>query len=425
MVFCLPYLLAHFLRELILIFYRQMFVGTKIKYEFNERIGKMKKRLFKLLAVMLCLCLVFTACSKAEPEEDEGRGRRRVTDVPDDDIDKDVMVISKDEKLDNIVTEVPDSNVTDYNIVEGSNADDKINPTSEPTVTATPEPTAEPAVTTTPEPTAEPVVTTMPEPTVEPTPELTPEPTLEPAVTTTPVPTAKPAQEPVIDIDSVLNLSGITGEGRELSRDELIDIARLLTGIQKYDKVYMYNNSDMNMELDGQRMDVIMTETLYKYYNIHHMITNTNMFGEDTYIEQYSDMDESGNTVSYTSYDSGNTWTKSNAPFFLFDIPIGDNAEEFVDFFKEGRIFEIASGYAITGKMCVNEQGLSYELDCEIYLDAEKNVLGYKMYLNEPVKGDMNGMEVTVNKFDFGYIYDCPEIEIPAEVLDADKIDKM
>ena len=36
----------------------------------NERIGKMKKRLFKLLAIMLCLCLVFTACSKAEPKED-------------------------------------------------------------------------------------------------------------------------------------------------------------------------------------------------------------------------------------------------------------------------------------------------------------------------------------------------------------------
>jgi hypothetical protein len=220
-------------------------------------------------------------------------------------------------------------------------------------------------------------------------------------------------------------LSGITGEGRELSSDELIDIARLLTGIQKYDKVYMYNNSDMNMELGGQRMDVIMTGTVYKYYNIHHMITNTNMFGEDTYIEQYSDMDESGNTVSYTSYDSGNTWTKSNDSFFLFDIPIGDNAEEFVDFFKEGRIFETATGYAITGKMCVNEQGLSYELDCEIYLDAQKNVLGYKMYLNEPVKGDMDGAEVTVNKFDIGYIYDCPEIEIPAEVLNAEEFDIM
>ena len=73
----------------------------------------------------------------------------------------------------------------------------------------------------------------------------------------------------------------------------------------------------------------------------------------------------------------------------------------------------------------MNEQGLSYELDCEIYLDAEKNVLGYKMYLNEPVKGDMNGMDVTVNKFDLGYIYDCPEIEIPEEVLDAGKLDKM
>lgn len=373
----------------------------------------MKKRLFKLFAIMLCLCLVFTACSKAEPEEDEGRGRRRVTDVPDDDIDKDVMVISKDEKLDNIVTDVPDANVTDINTVEGSDADDKIKPTSEPVVTATPEPTAEP------------VVTTTPEPTVEPTPELTPEPTAEPTPEITPEPTAKPAQGPVIDIDSVLNLSGITGEGRELSRDELIDIARLLTGIQKYDKVYMYNNSDMNMELGGQRMDVIMTGTVYKYYNIHHMITNTNMFGEDTYIEQYSDIDESGNTVSYTSYDSGNTWTKSNDSFFLFDIPIGDNAEEFVDFFKEGRIFEITSGYAITGKMCVNEQGLSYELECEIYLDAQKNVLGYKMYLDEPVKGDMDGAEVTVNKFDIGYIYDCPEIEIPAEVLNTEEFDIM
>ena len=339
----------------------------------------MKKNLFKLLAVMLCLCLAFTACSKDESDEDEGRGRRRVTEAPEDD------------KPTEAVTDVPDGNVADVTStpVPDVNVADV---TDTPEITA--EPTDEPVVTATPEPTAEPTV----EPTAEPTPE--------------------PTSEPVVDVNGGLDLSGITGDGRELTRDELIKIAQAITEIAENEKMYMYMDTEMNMDMGGQTMDVIMTETLYKYKNIQHMITYTNMLGGDMSIDQYT-VEESGNTISYTTYDGGQTWTKSAGAVASFDVPIGDNTEEFADMFENGRIVETTTGYTVTGQMRAEEDGMLLLLDCEIYIDTEGKVSGYKMYLSEPFKGEEEGMEITMTKFDIEYESDCPEVEIPAEALNA------
>ena len=339
----------------------------------------MKKNLFKLLAVMLCLCLAFTACSKDESDEDEGRGRRRVTEAPEDD------------KPTEAVTDVPDGNVPDVTStpVPDVNVADV---TATPEITA--EPTSEPVVTATPEPTAEPTV----EPTAEPTPE--------------------PTSEPVVDVNGGLDLSGITGDGRELTRDELIKIAQAMTEISKNDKMYMYMDTEMSMDMGGQTMDVIMTETLYKYKNIQHMITYTNMLGGDVSIDQYT-VEESGKTMSYTTYDGGQTWTKSAGDIASFDMPIGNNIEEFADIFENGRIVETTTGYTVTGQMRAEEDGMLLKLDCEIYIDTEGKVSGYKMYLSEPFKGEEEGMEITMTKFDIEYESDCPEVEIPAEALNA------
>ena len=56
-------------------------------------VKNMKKRLFKLLAIMLCLMLVLTACSKSDADEDDVRRdrRRTVTDTPDEDKPTDVI----------------------------------------------------------------------------------------------------------------------------------------------------------------------------------------------------------------------------------------------------------------------------------------------------------------------------------------------
>ena len=148
------------------------------------------------------------------------------------------------------------------------------------------------------------------------------------------------------------------------------------------------------------------------------MITYTNMLGGDMSIEQYT-VEESGKTMSYTTYDGGQTWTKSAGAIASFDMPIGNNIEEFANIFENGRIVETSTGYTVTGQMRAEEDGMLLKLDCEIYIDTEGKVSGYKMYLSEPFKGEEEGMEITMTKFDIEYESDCPEVEIPAEALNA------
>ena len=339
----------------------------------------MKKNLFKLLAVMLCLCLAFTACSKDESDEDEGRGRRRVTEAPEDD------------KPTEAVTDVPDGN--------------------EPDVTSTPVPDVNVAdVTAVPEVTAEPTA----EPTVEPTAEPTPEPTAEP--------TAEPTPEPGMIKDIVIEpvkVADVPADGREFTREDMVALAAQLSNVHIYDKEYTYMDIEMNMDSMGQSMNVIMTETLYKYYNTQHSITNTNLFGSNMVIDTYS-VTENNETVSYVSYDGGATWMKEGALEANSDVLLADDLDKFAETFKNGWIVETTSGYTVTGDMNIPyEEELMVPLTCEFYLDTNGIVTGYKMNLLDEVEVEEDGIKMLITKFDMEFENDCPEIEIPAEALNA------
>lgn len=349
----------------------------------------MKKNLFKLLAIMLCFMFALTACSKDDTDEDDNRRdrRRTVTDAPEED------------KPTEAITDAPTVTVTDAPTVTDVPTEDDINTSNEGgNNTVTTAPTEEP----TPEPTAEPTV----EPTAVPTEEPTPEPTSEPIVN-----------------DGDFDFSGITEDGRALSKEELVSLAKTISKIADYDKSYMYMDTDMSMAMGGQSMDVTMTETLYKYDNIQHLIAYTNMMGSDTKIESYSVTKDADNVETYTSYDGGVSWSKSGSAAATLDIPMGTDFNEFAQLFKDGYIKETSTGYTVTGQMRVEEDGLMLMLDCEIYLDTKGKVTRYMMSLGSPFEGEEDGVAITMTKFDIEFEYGCDEIVIPAEALNAKEFD--
>ena len=179
----------------------------------------------------------------------------------------------------------------------------------------------------------------------------------------------------------------------------------------------------MSMAMGGQSMDVTMTETLYKYDNIQHMIAYTNMMGSDTKIESYSVTKDADNVETYTSYDGGATWSKSGSAAATLDIPMGTDFNEFAQLFKDGYIKETSTGYTVTGQMRVEEDGLMLMLDCEIYLDTKGKVTRYMMSLGSPFEGEEDGVAITMTKFDIEFEYGCDEIVIPAEALNAKEFD--
>ena len=354
----------------------------------------MKKKLFKLLAVMLCLCLVLTACSKDDTEDDnDRRNRRTATETPEED------------KPTEAVTDVP--TVTEAAVPTETEIND-ITTKDEDSNIATTAPTAEPTAEPTTEPTAEPT----PEPTEEPTPEPTEEPTPEPTTA------------PVVDGgNGIFNLSDVTEDGRGFTKDELISLANALMEVANYDKTYMYMDTEMSMASGGQSMDMIMTETLYKNGKIQHMLAYTDMMGSSIDIDSYTVDDGAGNITAYTSYDGGTTWSKGEGAIATLDSPLGNGIEEFANFFKDGYIKETTTGYTITGQMQVEEDGIMIKLDCEIYLDTEGKVAGYKMTLVSPVSATEDGIDMTITKLDLEFEADCPEIEIPDEALNAKEFD--
>ena len=367
----------------------------------------MKKKLFKLLAVMLCLILVLTACGKDEPEEDNDRrgGRRTVTDTPDEDKPADAIT----DVPTVAVTDVPTAGVVGENDINGSGKEGDISlPTVAPTLDPTPEPTTDP----TPEPTVDPT----PEPTADPTPEPTADPTSEP--------TAEPTPEPAIDDDiDDMDLSGILTDGKILSDDEILDLAKAISNASHGKKRYLYLDSEMSMDIGGMNMDVISNETIQVNGKILHVISYTDIYGSNTNIESYSVGNDDGTTESYTSYDGGNTWKKSKDDIVTLGSPFDNDYEEYAKFLKDAYIVETTSGYTVTCKLCVEEEGLKYILDCEIYLDTEGRVTGYKMHLDAPMEQEIDGMNVVMSKYDIEFETDCPEIEIPAEALNATEYD--
>lgn len=344
----------------------------------------MKKKLFKLLAVMLCLMLVLTACGKDEPEEDDDRrgGRRVVTDTPDEDKPTDAIT----DVPTVAVTDVPTADVVSENDINGSG---KEGDTSLPTVAPTLDPT--------------------PEPTLDPTPE----------------PTAEPTPEPVVsDGNDELDLTGITGDGKALSHEEVISLAKAFSEAStSNEKSYLYLDTAMSMAFGGESMDVVMNETLYINGKLMHLITYTDMMGTDTYIEAYAVGYDDGKIESYTTYDNGATWYKGNSGLTTLNAPIGNDYEQFANYFKNAYIVENASGYTVTGQLVVEEEGIKLQLNCEINLDLGGKVTSYKMYLEEPVKGEVDGADLTMTKYDIEFETDCPEIEIPAEALNAKEYD--
>ncbi|MBR4144763.1 MAG: hypothetical protein IKU06_04785, partial [Lachnospiraceae bacterium] len=234
----------------------------------------MKKKLFKLLAVMLCLMLVLTACGKDEPEEDNDRrgGRRTVTDTPDEDKPTDAIT----DVPTVAVTDVPTADVVTENDINGSGKEgDTSLPTVIPTLDPTPEPTTDPT----------------PEPTVDPTPEPTADPT--------PEPTAEPTPEPAIDDDiDDMDLSGILTDGKILSDDEILDLAKAISNASHGKKRYLYLDSEMSMDIGGMNMDVISNETIQVNGKILHVISYTDIYGSNTNIESYSVGNDDGTTES-------------------------------------------------------------------------------------------------------------------------------
>ena len=348
----------------------------------------MKKKLFKLMALMLCFMLVFTACSKDDSDENEDRrgGRRTVTDTPNEDkLPDDVTDVPTV-----AVTDVPSQDVDEYDIDGGKDGDTTL-------LTATP--------------TVDPIVT----PTVDPTPEPTAEPT--------PEPTAEPTPEPAKDDIDDTDLSGILTDGKSLSDEEVLDLAKAISNASHGKKRYLYLDSEMSMDIGGMNMDVISNETIQVNGKILHVISYTDIYGSNTNIESYSVGNDDGTTESYTSYDGGNTWKKSKDDIVTLGSPFDNDYEEYAKFLKDAYIVETTSGYTVTCKLCVEEEGLKYILDCEIYLDTEGRVTGYKMHLDAPMEQEIDGMNVVMSKYDIEFETDCPEIEIPAEALNATEYD--
>ena len=372
----------------------------------------MKKKLFKLLAIMLCLMLVLSACSKSDADEDDVRRdrRRTVTDTPDE--DKPTDVITDVPKV--TVTLEPTEGVVNIDdILKDYDTDsDHLNPNIDPTTTPTIEPTSEPTATPTIEPTAT--------PTLEPTPEPTATPTIEP----TPEPSVEPTPEPVDDdYISDLDLSDIPAEGKSLSRDEIINLTKEISKTSEYNKSSLYLDSEMIMGFAGESSNVIMTETFLKNGNIQYLNTYTDIYGSDTNQEAYSVINDDGTIESYTSYNGGDTWHKSKDPLFSLGSPLDSDYKEYVNYMKDVYVVRTATGYTATGQLRVDEDGVMLLLDCEIYLNANGKVTGYKLSIESPMKSEVDGMDLEMIKYDFEFKADCPEIELPAETKDAIEFD--
>ena len=335
----------------------------------------MKKRLFKLMALMLCLMLVFTACSKKDSDEDDDRrgGRRTVKDTPNEDnITDDVTNVPTV-----AVTDVPAPVVSDENDIVSSGKDGDTT-----LLTATP--------------------------TVEPTPE----------------PTADPTPEPVVDGGIVdIDMSDILKDGKSLSDEEVLDLAKAISKASNSEKRYLYLDSEMSMEFAGQPMEVIMHETVYVNGKILHMNSYTDIYGSNTNIDTYSVGNDDGTKSTYISYNGGATWYKSNDDVVSMGSPFDSNYEEYANFLKDAYIVETSTGYTVTCQMRVEEEGFKLQLNCEIYLDTEGSVTGYKMFLDAPVEEEIEGMNVVMSKYDIDFETDCSEIELPAEALNAKEYD--
>ena len=367
----------------------------------------MKKKLFKLMVVMLCLIIVLTACSKSDIDEDDHKNGSKPI----------VTVTTDEDKPTDYITDIPAVKVTDMPTTGVIEKDDtKENNENDGALILTAEPTIEPTI----EPTAEPTV----EPTIEPTVEPTVEPTIEPTVVPTVEPTAEPTSEPVID-DGIgdVDLTGILEEGKKLSNEDILNLAKAISKAYDNGKRYLYLNSEMSMVVGGQPMDVLMTEKVYTNGNILHMITYTDMFGSDTNIESYSVGNGAGEIETYTTYDGGAIWYKSEGSPISLGSPFDSDYKEYADFIKDAYIIETTTGYTITCQMRVDDDGLTLILDCEIYLDTEESVTGYKMSLESPVEEEIDGSSVVMSKYDIEFEADCPEIKIPAEALNATEFD--
>ena len=115
----------------------------------------------------------------------------------------------------------------------------------------------------------------------------------------------------------------------------------------------------------------------------------------------------------------GITWYKSNDDVVSMGSPFDSNYVEYANFLKDAYIVETSTGYTVTCQMRVEEEGFKLQLNCEIYLDTEGSVTGYKMFLDAPVEEEIEGMNVVMSKYDIDFETDCPEIELPAEALNA------
>ena len=380
----------------------------------------MKKKLVKSFAVMLCLILVLTACSKVDTDkgDDKNSDGHTVTVTPDKDKPADVITNVPTTVA---VTDVPATGViNEYETIAGDKKDNTLILTDGSTETSPTEPTVGPTL----EPTVEPTLKPTLEPTAKPTAEPTAKPTAEPTLEPTAKPTAEPTPEPVVDDDiGELNLSGIPMEGKSLSDEEVLSLAKAISKASNSKKRYLYLDSAMSMDFGGQPMDVIMNETVYVNGNILHLNTYTNIYGSDTNIESYSVGNDDGTTESYTSYNGGATWYKSNDNVLSIGSPFDSDYEEYADFLIDAYIIETASGYTVTCQICVDEDGLTLLLDCEIYLDTEGLVTGYKMSLSAPIEEEIDGMDMVMSKYDIEFETNCPEIELPAEALNAKEYD--
>ena len=137
-------------------------------------------------------------------------------------------------------------------------------------------------VSVTPEPASVTDSNPTPEPTSEPTPEPTADPTPEPTADPTPEPTAEPTPEPVVDGGIVdIDMSDILKDGKSLSDEEVLDLAKAISKASNSEKRYLYLDSEMSMEFAGQPMDVIMHETVYVNGKILHMNSYTDIYGSD------------------------------------------------------------------------------------------------------------------------------------------------
>ena len=319
----------------------------------------MKKKLFKLMVVMLCLIIVLTACSKSDIDEDDHKNGSKPI----------VTVTTDEDKPTDYITDIPAVKVTDMPTTGVIEEDDtKENNENDGVLILTAEPTSKPVI-----------------------------------------------DDGIGDVD----LTGILEEGKKLSNEDILNLAKAISKAYDNGKRYLYLNSDMSMVVGGQPMDVLMTEKVYTNGNILHMITYTDMFGSDTNIESYSVGNGAGEIETYTTYDGGAIWYKSEGSPISLGSPFDSDYKEYADFIKDAYIIETTTGYTITCQMRVDDDGLTLILDCEIYLDTEESVTGYKMSLESPVEEEIDGSSVVMSKYDIEFEADCPEIKIPAEALNA------